>query len=142
MDKLEYLKQGKKINKQMERLKNDIEIYKEQAREIKAIVYQQDKITCKSNKDTRFILCLEKVEYLESQANQKLGELIELKLEMKLIFDELDNINEQQVLEYIYIKNKTVKEIAAIMGYTEKTISRIRNKAIKNMELPEEHIII
>lgn len=52
--------------------------------------------------------------------------------------NQMENEDERDVLFYRYIKNKRWWEIAELMGYSERHITRIHGNALKHFELPKD----
>ncbi len=52
--------------------------------------------------------------------------------------NQLENEDERDVLFYRYIKGKRWWEIAELMGYSERHITRIHGNALEHLELPKD----
>lgn len=52
--------------------------------------------------------------------------------------NQLDNEDERDVLFYRYIKDKRWWEIAELMGYSERHITRLHGSALEHLKLPKD----
>ena len=56
------------------------------------------------------------------------------KEEIIAIINTLENPDHRRVLKYLFIDGKTIREIAKTMGYNDKSVYRIKNKCINDLE--------
>ncbi|MBQ1819553.1 MAG: DUF1492 domain-containing protein, partial [Bacteroidales bacterium] len=89
-----------------------------------------------------FIRCLEKVWQMEEKINAEIDKLVDLKQQMRLAIGTVTNADEQMVLRYRYIHNKTWEQIGDELHADKSTVRRWHGAALQHIRVPEDPIII
>ena len=92
--------------------------------------------------DPPFVRSLIKVMDLEDKINDEIELLVKLKAEIRVVIDQVKNIDEQIVLRYRYLHNYTWEQIARKLNAGERTVRRWHNSALEHVVVPEKPTII
>lgn len=84
-----------------------------------------------------FVRCLEKIDTIQRDVEEKVTNLIALRDEINSRIDMLANHEEQLILRYRYMDNFTWEEIKRMMNVSERTIFRIYGSALANFSVPD-----
>lgn len=83
-----------------------------------------------------FVRCLEKIDEIQRNVEEKVAYLICLKEEINKAIDKLENRDEQLLLRYRYLDNCTWEEIAAMMNVSIRSVHRIHGMALQHFSVP------
>ena len=83
-----------------------------------------------------FVRCLEKIDEIQRNMEEKVAYLIFLKEEINKAIDKLDNRDEQLLLHYRYLDNCTWEEIAAMLNVSIRSVHRIHGMALQHFSVP------
>ena len=89
-----------------------------------------------------FVKALEKVWEMQEKINAEVDMLVNLKEQIRMAIDKVENPDEQMVLRYRYIHNYTWEQIGDALYADESTIRRWHGRALQHIEVPENHITI
>jgi len=97
-----------------------------------------------SNRPTEasFVRCLGKVWELEQKISTEIGQLVDLKEQIRCAIDSVDDVNEQMVLRYRYIHNMTWEQIGDRLHTARTTAYRWHGSALRHIVLPENPIVL
>ena len=79
---------------------------------------------------------------LEDKINDEIELLVKLKAEIRVVIDQVKNMDEQIVLRYRYLHNYTWEQIARKLNAGERTVRRWHNSALEHVVVPENPTII
>ena len=128
MKKKEYLRQGYKINLEIETKKEVLEELKSNLDGLQALQNSEKLQGGPIKDDSGIVNKMNKIIEMEKDLN----ELCNFQIELSQMIDTIENTNERVVLRLRYILNQSWEEIAEKMGYTLRQIHRIHGNAIKN----------
>lgn len=82
-----------------------------------------------------------KVVDYESEANEMINQLVELRLEIETVISELTDESERTVLEKRYLFFESWEQIAIDMGYSLRMIYYLNKKALKKIHVPDNRVL-
>lgn len=83
-----------------------------------------------------FVRCLEKIDVIQRDVEEKVTYLIRLKEEINTAIDMLASRDEQLLLRYRYLDDFTWEEIARMLNVSLRTVHRIHGSALQNFSVP------
>ena len=92
--------------------------------------------TCST--DAPFICPLEKLLELEDHINAEVNALVELKAQIHLVINKVDDPDEQMVLRYRYLDNMTWAKIGPAMTADASSVRRWHDNALAHVTVPGE----
>lgn len=141
-NKIEYLKQLYSLELKIRRVMDQIAILEELASSPASIQYNLIAKNESLNTTAPFVEIIDKIE-LNYEKMSKLSYLHHnLKKQLSMIISNLENTIEQKVLILRYLDYLTWDDIGKKTNYSVSAIRKIHNKAIDNLILPDEKIII
>lgn len=84
-----------------------------------------------------FVKCLEKIDVIQRDVEEKVAYLIQLKEEINTAIDKLESRDEQLVLRYRYLDDCTWEEISRMLNVSLRTVHRIHGSALQNFSVPD-----
>ncbi len=84
-----------------------------------------------------FVRCIEKIDEIQRNVEEKVAHLIQLRDEMNTQIDMMDSREEQTLLRYRYIDGFTWEEIARVLNVSLRTVHRIHGAALQNFIVPD-----
>jgi RNA polymerase sigma factor (sigma-70 family) len=84
-----------------------------------------------------FVRCLEKIDLIQRDVEEKVTYLVRLKEEINTAIDMLESRDEQLLLRYRYIDDFTWEEIARMLNVSLRTVHRIHGSALQNFPVPD-----
>lgn len=87
--------------------------------------------------ETPFVRCLEKIDEIRRNVEEKVAYLVRLKEEINTAIDMLENRDEQLVLRYRYLDDCTWEEISRMLNVSLRTVHRIHGSALQNFPVPD-----
>lgn len=84
-----------------------------------------------------FVRCLEKIDEIQRNVEEKVAYLIKLREEINSRIDMLDSHEEQVLLRYRYIDGMSWEEIEHMMCVSKSTVHRIHGSALQNFSVPD-----
>ena len=76
---------------------------------------------------------------MQEKINANIERFIELKEEIRDVIDQVDDPDEQVVLQYRYLLNMPMREIAKTLFISEATVYRWHASALQHIVLPEKY---
>lgn len=136
----EYLNQAYRLDKRIKADLEDVENLRALASSVSSPRFDIDRVQTSRNHEAPFVRSLTKIMDLETKINDELTLLISLKEQMLEMISKLENIDEQMVLRYRYLRSMTWEEIGRELHAGKTTITRWHDKAMENAVLPENPI--
>jgi DNA-directed RNA polymerase specialized sigma subunit len=137
----EYLGQGYRLEHRIKLAQAEIEELREMSTSISSSGFEEH-YNASKNMEAPFERVLLKIGELEDTQTAMLEKLLAFKQELMSVFTSVSNVDEQLVLHYRYLCNKSWVEIGEKLGWDERTIRRWHNKAIAHVILPENPMVI
>ncbi len=139
MSTIEYLEQVKNHNDRIALLRQEIEEITARTQELSAMSYGQTKVRS-SGREDRMDLLLDKLNEKTECCRQKILQLDELICETADEIARLDNLDEVMCLMLKYVRLMPWKDVAEVMGISERHLRRIRDRGVEHLEkLREGH---
>ncbi len=137
----EYLKQAYRLDHRINSDLAEVERLRSMARSVNSpgfdAHYDPNHAT-----EAPFIRCLEKVWQMEEKINAEIDMLVDLKQQMRLAIGTVTNADEQMVLRYRYIHNKTWEQIGDELHADKSTVRRWHGAALQHIRVPDNPIVI
>lgn len=130
----EYLEKYRYINKKIEICKNEIEQIKPLIDGIKGIRYDIDKIQKTKSIDAPFAKYVIRLVNLENEIHVELGELLDIREELKREIYLLPDKREQLLLHYRYIEGLSWSKIALEFNVNVRTVLRWHREILKKIK--------
>ena len=137
----EYLKQAYRLD---HRINSDI-AEMERLREMVSSVGSpgfEEHYNPNRGSDAPSVRCLDKVWQMEEKINAEIDKLVDLKQQMRSAINMVSNVDEQMVLRYRYIHNKTWEQIGDELHADKSTIRRWHGAALQHLRVPDDPIVI
>lgn len=122
----EYLNRIRYINIEIDSLSEELETLKASFLGSQKLKHDKIQTSAKQSYDDNLVHYAE----LNDRINEKIDDLIKLKIKVDKEIDKLTDRKEAIVLRNRYIMNKSWKEIAHSLNYTERHIYKIHGKAL------------
>lgn len=140
MTTIEFLKQGKDIQKAIDSLKMALERTRAQMTSLDGLDYAKDRVQSSPTGDARIVNSINKVIRLESRLKEEIARLSEFTEDALSIILQLPNQRLRAVLIYKYIDFFSFREIAEKLDISERHVYSLHAEAIKSVVLPEKYI--
>lgn len=131
MNKKQYLKQGYRINLEIESKKEVLAELRANLDGLKAIQLSEKLQGGQIPSDDNIVNRMSKIIEMEKQITQ----LYDFQVELSEKIDKMKDPNEKLVLRYRYVLNLTWDQIADKMCYSLMNIHRIHKRALNNFKL-------
>lgn len=142
MDKKEYLKQHRLLNRMIELDLEELKRIRELSVSVSSIAFDRDYIQTTRNTRAPFEKWLDKINILEIKIANEVNLFMDLKLQILETIEQLESIDEKLVLNYRYVKGLEWDEICSLLFASERTIFRWHGNALAKLKLPENPINI
>ncbi len=134
----DYLKRAYLLDKQINVEIQEMELMKTMRGQVQGMFYGE-RIGTNPNRDIEapFIKTIEKIWEREQRINEKIDKLVDLKTEIDVAIDQMNNAEERLLLKYRYLKNESWEDIAMDLNVSYRTVHRIHASALRNFVVPE-----
>lgn len=126
-----YLNQIKTKAEKLFSLRLEIEALEYAASGATGIRYDKDKIQTSSNGDRLAIFVADALER-QAEADEVAAELDELKVNAYHIIRQMDNIDERNILEWVYLQATQMQKVIQRMNWSERKVYYIRDDALEH----------
>ncbi len=137
----EYLGQAYRLEKRIQMHREEIESLRELASSVSSPGFGEH-VSTSQKTDAPFVNVIIKIMEAEKTEAEMLDKLLDFKREISRVIQNVSDIDERMVLRERYIGNKTWIEIGNILGWDERTIRRLHNKACSHVVVPDNPKII
>lgn len=137
----EYFKQAYKLDTIINDLLQEVDELRALSTSIQSPQFGERVQTTKDN-EAKFVKNLMKIESFEEKINSRIDRLIDLKKQMSEVIGRVPNPDEQSVLRHRYLFGKTWEQVSDDLYADPTTIYRWHMKALKNVTLPKDIILI
>ena len=142
MDKKEYLKQHRLLNRIIELDLEELKRIRELSDSVSSIAFDRDYIQISKSTRAPFEKWLDKINILEIKIANEVNLFMDLKLQILETIEPLESIDEKLVLNYRYVKGLEWDEICSLLFASERTVYRWHGNALDKLILPENPINI
>ncbi len=133
----EYLGQAYRLEKRIEMHRQEIERLRELGSSVSSPGFGE-RVQTSQKADAPFVNVILKIMEAERKEASMLEQLFTFKQEISDVIEQIPDIDERMVLRERYISNKTWVQIGDLLGWDERTIRRIHNKACAHIVLPKK----
>ena len=137
----EYLRQAYRLNQIINSEIEEVAMVREMACSITSPVLGE-KVQISHSGDPPFMRSMEKILMLEENINREIGELVDLKSQMRDVIAAVPDTDERMVLRYRYIHNMTWEQIGSELNADKSTVRRWHGNALAHVVLPDNPIKI
>jgi hypothetical protein len=137
----EYLKQAYRLDKIIASMVMELEGMKLTVDSVQSPSFGERVQTSRDN-EARFVKKLYKIEEFEERLSGKIDHLLSLKNQISEVIGNIKNQDEQLVLRHRYLFGHTWEQISEELYADPTTIYRWHLKALKNVVLPDDIILI
>ena len=133
----EYLNQARHLEALINCRLREIDYWKDLSNSVSGVRY--DGMPHSPNRPTEapFVRCLEKIDEIQRNVEEKIAYLVRLKEEINTAIDKLESRDEQLVLRYRYLDDCTWEEISRMLNVSLRTVHRIHGSALQNFSVPD-----
>lgn len=133
----EYLNQARHLDALINSRLREIDYWRDLSSSVSSTNF--DGMPHSPNRPTEapFVRCIEKIDEIQRNVEEKVAHLIQLRDEMNTQIDMMDSREEQTLLRYRYIDGFTWEEIARVMNVSLRTVHRIHGAALQNFIVPD-----
>ncbi len=133
----EYLNQARHLDALINSRLREIDYWRDLSSNVSSTNF--DGMPHSPNRPTEapFVRCIEKIDEIQRNVEEKVAHLIQLRDEMNTQIDMMDSREEQTLLRYRYIDGFTWEEIARVMNVSLRTVHRIHGAALQNFIVPD-----
>ena len=134
----DYLRRAYLLDKQINVEIQEMEMMKAMRGQVQGMCYGE-RIGTNPNRNLEapFIKTIEKIVERERRINDKIDQLVDLKVEIDTAIDQMENAEERLLLKYRYLKNESWENIAMELNVSFRTVHRIHASALRNFVVPE-----
>ena len=137
----EYLSQGYRLEQRIKALGQEIEGLRLLSVSVGSPGFEEHYNPNRST-EAPFVRVLNKIMDMEAKQADLLERLISFKEELCQVIDSVQDNDEHLVLRYRYLSNMTWVDIGDELGWDERTIRRIHNRALAHVVMPEHPTIV
>ena len=132
----EYLNQARHLDALINCRLREIDYWKDLSSGVSGMRF--DGMPHNPNRTTEapFVRCLEKIDEIQKDVEDKVAYLVRLKEEINMAIDMLASRDEQLLLRYRYLDDFTWEEIARMLNVSLRTVHRIHGSALQNFIVP------
>lgn len=133
----EYLKQAYRLHERIDAHIAELEELRDMSTRIQGVSFEEH-FSSTRNTDAPFVKLIGKIMDMESRINSEIDRLVDLKAEMDMVIEQVEDIEERLLLRYRYLDNMTWDDIATRLSVSSRTVHRIHSAALQNFVVPEE----
>ena len=133
----EYLNQARHLDALINCRLREIDYWRDLSSSVSGMKF--DGMPHSPNRPTEapFVRCLEKIDEIQRNMEDKVAYLVRLKEEINAAIDMLASRDEQLLLRYRYLDDFTWEEIARMLNVSLRTVHRIHGSALQNLIVPD-----
>lgn len=135
-EKKEYLSRFLQTERQIERKLEEVERLHSLAERVTSLL--SDMPRSGSGQGSRIERALEKLDRLNREIAEDIERYVLLQRGVTAILEQLSDMTMRTVLEYRYLNGATWEQIAEKMGFTYQWVCSLHQKALKQLQFPED----
>lgn len=137
----EYFKQAYRLDKIIDSMVQEVNELRSLVTSIQSPQYGE-RVQTSRDTEARFVKSLMKIQEFETRIDTKIDHLVALKKQISETISRVPNPDEQLVLRHRYLLGQTWEQVSEELHADPTTIYRWHLKALKNVVLPEDIILI
>lgn len=131
----QYLQQAYLLDEKINSRLRELEQLRRLEASVQGVDLTRERVQCSRRFRSQVENIAQKIIDLEQRINSEIDRLLELKLEIRKVIESVDNETEQLLLRLRYIEYKRWYEIAEIMGYSKRQVTRLHGYALQKIKL-------
>lgn len=131
----QYLQQAYLLDEKINSRLRELEQLRRLEASVQGVDLTRERVQCSRRFRSQVENIAQKIIDLEQRINSEIDRLLELKLEIRKVIESVDNATEQLLLRLRYIEYKRWDEIAEIMGYSKRQVTRLHGYALQKIKL-------
>lgn len=131
----QYLQQAYLLDEKINSRLRELEQLRRLEASVQGVDLTRERVQCSRRFRSQVENIAQKIIDLEQRINSEIDRLLELKLEIRKVIESVDNETEQLLLRLRYIEYKRWDEIAEIMGYSKRQVTRLHGYALQKIKL-------
>lgn len=131
----QYLQQAYLLDEKINSRLRELEQLRRLEASVQGVDLTRERVQCSRRFGSQVENIAQKIIDLEQRINSEIDRLLELKLEIRKVIESVDNETEQLLLRLRYIEYKRWYEIAEIMGYSKRQVTRLHGYALQKIKL-------
>lgn len=133
----EYLSQAYRLNHIIDSNLRELKRLHDVATEISSPVFTE-RVQTERNTEAPFVKSVEKIVELEHMIDSEVDRLVDLRVEIHKVIEDVEDPSEQLVLRYRYIMGYTWEKIGEALGVDSRTVRRWHSKALQHVKVPKK----
>ena len=133
----EYLNQARHLDALINCRLREIDYWRDLSSSISGMKFDGMPHSPNHPTEAPFVRCLEKIDEIQKDVEDKVAYLVRLKEEINMAIDMLASRDEQLLLRYRYLDDFTWEEIARMLNVSLRTVHRIHGSALQNFIFPD-----
>lgn len=131
----QYLQQAYLLDEKINSRLRELDQLRRLEASVQGVDLTRERVQCSRRFRSQVENIAQKIIDLEQRINSEIDRLLELKLEIRKVIESVDNETEQLLLRLRYIEYKRWYEIAEIMGYSKRQVTRLHGYALQKIKL-------
>lgn len=137
MNAKQYLKKVYRLDDIIKANQEELNCLRELSKSITGVDYSSDKVqSSNSSSDAGFVNTVTKIIELENAINKDIAELFNLKLKIREIINDVEDVDERLLLHHKYLNLYNWDVVCEKMDVSIRTAHRIHASALKNIIVP------
>ena len=132
----EYLNQARHLDALINCRLREIDYWRDLSSSVACMKFDGMPLSPNHPTEAPFVRCLEKIDEIQKDVEDKVAYLVRLKEEINMAIDMLASRDEQLLLRYRYLDDFTWEEIARMLNVSLRTVHRIHGSALQNFIVP------
>ena len=133
----EYLNQARHLDALINCRLREIDYWRDLSSSVSGMKFDGMPHSSNCPTEAPFVRCLEKIDEIQRDVEDKVAYLVRLKEEINTAIDMLASRDEQLLLRYRYLDDFTWEEIARMLNVSLRTVHRIHGSALQNFIVPD-----
>ncbi len=132
----EYLRQAYRLDQQINVHVRELEELRDLSCRIQSSRFEE-RVSGTRDTDPPFVKTIQKIVDMQDRINSEIDRLVDLKAEMDIAINRVEDVDERLLLRYRYINNESWDDIARALNVSSRTVHRTHAAALRNFMVPE-----
>lgn len=142
MDAREYLHQAYRLDQEIDSNMRELERWRELSVSISSPPFGERIPSARNNTDAAFVRCLEAIEEMEAEINERVNLLVALRKQIRETIDSVINADKRMILRYRYLHDMNWSQIGNELHIDRTTARRWHDEALEEVILPKDPITL
>ncbi len=139
MQTKEYLKQAYRLNELIQSNEKELENLEALSESIPITDFSKERVQSSSSNDARYEDVVISIVDLKAAIKKDIKKLVSLKLEIRDVINEVQNVDEKLLLKSRYLNFMKWEQICDFMSVSMRTVHRIHSDALAHVKIPEKN---